>query len=658
MSGISTTARTPDSPSSVRPLPARPNLEFERKQAKKLLAQLQRGDPDALRRASKHSAGTGHPMPEFKLADAQFIIAREFGFRSWPRLIEYFTTLERHERSERQVTGSSVEELEDRARSILSDHRRRLGAVGSMLVAFVPRFFGFGIPEVFDSEVTIDDARLVVARQHVCPSWDALLAHAALAPPTEGWGWEHYEKPEGQATRAIRHSDLNALSELVSAHPTLISTPGNESGAAWSAIRSALSVERAAVTGISFSPSIRVLVTADGAARITDWLIARGADASDALNRMLLGEAFMSFRMMPAEVEFLLARGADPEWTAPNGFSVLEHALYRYRNGEAVDVLASRATPRDAFWIAAGLGHVRELRRYLDKHGRPTAAARRSRPDFTALAPSMTRIMPVLRDDDDLAIVWEAFLVAALNQRFAVMDALLATGFPVDYRAVGWSLLQWAVSTRKLPLVECLVARGADPTADYYGRSNAARTIAANYLRNWPHSDEMRRIYELCGGTDADSLIESARSEAKATAIGPDVTETLRQAAIEASLLRQSAVEGHNVFAAILRDDRVRPLALTILAVSGVDVARLRQLLADRLAPLAPDGPAPDLPQGDDVQRALAEALTEAGERRRGTVHPLNVLWGLAANETGVIADLLRATGSSPSRLRERLADV
>jgi hypothetical protein len=40
----------PDSPSDVRPLPARPNLEFERKQAKKLAAQLRRGSAEALAR--------------------------------------------------------------------------------------------------------------------------------------------------------------------------------------------------------------------------------------------------------------------------------------------------------------------------------------------------------------------------------------------------------------------------------------------------------------------------------------------------------------------------------------------------------------------------------------------------------------------------------
>ena len=40
----------PDSPSEVRALPARPNLEFEHKQAKKLLASLRRGDAEALAR--------------------------------------------------------------------------------------------------------------------------------------------------------------------------------------------------------------------------------------------------------------------------------------------------------------------------------------------------------------------------------------------------------------------------------------------------------------------------------------------------------------------------------------------------------------------------------------------------------------------------------
>ena len=51
-----------------RELPDRPNLEYLKKQAKALLRDLQRQQPEA------------------QLADAQHAIAREYGFSSWPAL--------------------------------------------------------------------------------------------------------------------------------------------------------------------------------------------------------------------------------------------------------------------------------------------------------------------------------------------------------------------------------------------------------------------------------------------------------------------------------------------------------------------------------------------------------------------------------------------
>ena len=51
-----------------RELPAQPNLEYLKKEAKELL--------DA--RRPRH--------PEWKLADAQHALAREYGFESWPKL--------------------------------------------------------------------------------------------------------------------------------------------------------------------------------------------------------------------------------------------------------------------------------------------------------------------------------------------------------------------------------------------------------------------------------------------------------------------------------------------------------------------------------------------------------------------------------------------
>ena len=115
----------PDPPSDVRALPARPNLEFERKQAKKLLRQLRKGDPEARSRVRAKLTHSAETKPEeFQLADAQFTIAREYGFTSWPRLVEYFETLVRHEISGRLDSHRDPRSLEAWARTGLLDLRR------------------------------------------------------------------------------------------------------------------------------------------------------------------------------------------------------------------------------------------------------------------------------------------------------------------------------------------------------------------------------------------------------------------------------------------------------------------------------------------------------------------------------------------------------
>ncbi len=69
-------------------LPQRPNLEQLKKQAKSLLQAARAGDPSALRRF--HAIFDASPGPQHSLAlhQAQFVIAREYGFSSWNRLRE------------------------------------------------------------------------------------------------------------------------------------------------------------------------------------------------------------------------------------------------------------------------------------------------------------------------------------------------------------------------------------------------------------------------------------------------------------------------------------------------------------------------------------------------------------------------------------------
>lgn len=81
-----------------RGLPAQPHLNVPKREARELLANWRERRPDALERirarhprfAELENSSTGQgpgAMPEtFKLADAQLVIAREYGFASWPEL--------------------------------------------------------------------------------------------------------------------------------------------------------------------------------------------------------------------------------------------------------------------------------------------------------------------------------------------------------------------------------------------------------------------------------------------------------------------------------------------------------------------------------------------------------------------------------------------
>ena len=85
------------SPAAPRTLPKKPNLDQLKKQAKDLLNAFRAADPAAIAEVRTHYAGapaTSHKLaPEaafdaeaFQLSDAQLVLARAYGFASWPKL--------------------------------------------------------------------------------------------------------------------------------------------------------------------------------------------------------------------------------------------------------------------------------------------------------------------------------------------------------------------------------------------------------------------------------------------------------------------------------------------------------------------------------------------------------------------------------------------
>jgi ankyrin repeat protein len=84
---------------NAKELPARPNVEQHKKQAKELLKSCKAGDPEAIRRLKTHHLRfINLPDSEIAhvkivLADAHLVIAREHGFESWPKFTKHIQHL-------------------------------------------------------------------------------------------------------------------------------------------------------------------------------------------------------------------------------------------------------------------------------------------------------------------------------------------------------------------------------------------------------------------------------------------------------------------------------------------------------------------------------------------------------------------------------------
>jgi hypothetical protein len=102
-------------PTVSRGLPKQPHIEIPKRQARELLTLFRAGDPEALERVrqrhpkikkAKFEQSTPRgASSDFKVADAQLVIAREYGYRSWSQLKERITA--------NTVTGLLLKAIDD-----------------------------------------------------------------------------------------------------------------------------------------------------------------------------------------------------------------------------------------------------------------------------------------------------------------------------------------------------------------------------------------------------------------------------------------------------------------------------------------------------------------------------------------------------------------
>src|ERR1043166_5176522 len=214
----------------TKSLPARPNPEQLKKEAKDLLKAHQAGDPIASQRFQEHhpkwsgSSASKIRGSKISLSDAQLVIAREYGFEGWPRLKAHLDRL-------RLETADPVELLK---RAFTNDDAALFGRLLDQNPELKAR--------IHEPVASFDSPVICAARSR--EMLDVLLAAGADINAKSRWwaggfGLLHCGNPElanyaiergavGDAHAAARLGLIKRLRELVSNDPALVHTRGGD----------------------------------------------------------------------------------------------------------------------------------------------------------------------------------------------------------------------------------------------------------------------------------------------------------------------------------------------------------------------------------------------------------------------------------------------
>src|ERR1039457_7296966 len=147
-------------------LPAHPDLEYYRKQAKHLLRSYEAGDAAARDRAAEvlgdRAAG------RFLRSDAQFVLAQEHGFRTWAEFrADIQSQRTTGDRPVSRLWGRGAGDYASWADGLLTELRRGDPGALQRLRAYVPRYAA----ATDAATAELRDARLIVARELGFPPW-------------------------------------------------------------------------------------------------------------------------------------------------------------------------------------------------------------------------------------------------------------------------------------------------------------------------------------------------------------------------------------------------------------------------------------------------------------------------------------------------------
>jgi hypothetical protein len=414
----------------ARDLPARPNLNQYKKQAKDLLKRWKSADPNTTR----------------KLADAQFVIAREHGFETWKVFIDRIVELTGRNHKAALFNAAANALIAGDASAlerILSTHEQMFRNERP------PATWSVGLAP----NESPGDARTIIARGHYFETWNEFDAFRRQL--------NHASSPVAEFERAVDavvSGEADALRRLLTRNPDLIRARSLRT-------HHSMLLHYVGANGVEGWRQR----TPKNAVRIAELLLDAGSEI-DAVADMYnggcttLGLVATSIHPKVAGVlqpllDVLLARGARIDAPGGGNWGGIVNSCLANGRPEAAAYLATRGAPLDLEG-AAGVGRLDLVKSYFNSDGtlKTPATAKQMRDGFTwACEYGRTDVVEFLlehgidasevlpRPHKQTGLHWAAYgghlgTVKALLKRRPKLDVRDASfnGTPLGWALHGW----------------------------------------------------------------------------------------------------------------------------------------------------------------------------------------------------------------------------
>jgi ankyrin repeat protein len=417
------------------------NLEQQKKQAREFLRAIRSGNAEAIARlriqharwAATHDAAIRQLVA---LHDAQFVLAREQGFASWPKLKAYAepSSRSRHTR----LFVADVNWIADRARGLLRTRHSAGPAALEQIREWHPRFADCTDEEIRQAPFTEADARLVYAREHGFESWDDLTQRVNLLTTNPIVA---ATEPFMAAFSALQSGDAPGFEALLRANPDLCRECGTNGN-----------------TLLNLAVSFAGKADWKGGVAPIKALLAAGSDVNDGNDRGWTPLHAAAYANQSGIASLLIEAGAalDAEAHGAGGTPLIAALFWGHR--EVADLLGQYSANPNNLRAAAGLGIPELVDACFEADGTltPEACAARGfyRPHsgFPDWHPSA----------DPQEVLDEALVWACKCGRVAVLDRLLRAGARLNADPYRGTALTWASVCNRTETVAWLLDHGAE----------------------------------------------------------------------------------------------------------------------------------------------------------------------------------------------------